>query len=474
MSKFWIDIRPTSKQLSQGQKNRYIENRQDFPYKNNGTEIGHTIKNEREFNLIQIFLYLNRKYEYEHQYFCLSNGDIVIPTIYDIKRKIFYACLGDSSEKFYIHRLYNLQRENKNIKVHYIDNKKYIKILSVFYGKVKLKLLDSFSFNEMTIIKHIKPQGKCLICGNNVDLFKYDTNAKYCSKECWNEAKKKYVVTKCLNCGKEFIIEKIEKSKNYRLWCSDKCHQEYEQKITNHEVINTYHNMPYKHFICENCGKEFNTFARQSKYCSVKCLNESKNNRNKIKSICQQCGKYFIAKSKNIKFCSTSCASKFNATLTGFGKKIRPKTIWNKGLTKETDERLAKSAKKQAISQSRIIRNGDKKPTTKYIHGFYKDVGHYIRSGWELNFARILRLLNRKYDYEPKSFILSDGRTYTPDFYIHKNGYFYEIKGMWRKDAKDKFFKFKNEYPNIKIKLIDRKKYFRIIRLFKSKINYVQ
>lgn len=45
---------------------------------------------------------------------------------------------------------------------------------------------------------------------------------------------------------------------------------------------------------------------------------------------------------------------------------------------------------------------------------------------------------------------------------------------MWRKDAKDKFFKFKNEYPNIKIKLIDRKKYFRIIRLFKSKINYVQ
>lgn len=56
MSKFGIDIRPTSKQLSQGQKNRYIENRQDFPYKNNGTEIGHTIKNEREFNT-NIFIF---------------------------------------------------------------------------------------------------------------------------------------------------------------------------------------------------------------------------------------------------------------------------------------------------------------------------------------------------------------------------------------------------------------------------------
>lgn len=474
MKKFGIDIRPTSQQLSEGQRTRYIENRQDFPYKNNGTEIGHTVKNENEFNLIKIFVYLKRNYEYEHQYFQLNNGDIVIPTIYDIKRKIFYVCVGDSSEKLYIRRMHELQQENVKIKVHYINHKKYIKILSFFYCKVKLKLNNPFSFNEITIIKHIKPKGKCLICGKDVDLFKYNKHTKYCSIECWNKSKKKYVTTICLNCGKEFIVEKIEKDKNYKLWCSDECHKIYEEKLKNNEVENTYHNMSYKHFVCENCGKEFGTFARKAKYCSIQCLNESKNNRNKIDYICEQCGKHFIAKSKNIRFCSISCASKFNAKIIGFGIKIKPKTIWNKGLTKETDERIAKSARKEAISQARIIREGIKNPTTRYIHGFYKDVGHYVRSGWELNFARILKLLNRKYDYEPKSFILSDGRTYTPDFYMHKNGYFYEIKGMWRKDAKDKFITFKREYPNIKIKLINRKKYFKIIHKFKHRINYVK
>lgn len=52
------------------------------------------------------------------------------------------------------------------------------------------------------------------------------------------------------------------------------------------------------------------------------------------------------------------------------------------------------------------------------IGGFRKDLSHYTRSTLEANFARILRLLDVPYEYEPKCFKLGDGRHYTPDFHL--------------------------------------------------------
>jgi len=56
--------------------------------------------------------------------------------------------------------------------------------------------------------------------------------------------------------------------------------------------------------------------------------------------------------------------------------------------------------------------------------------GIYMRSTWERNFARILdQLFHVLYQYEPKVFVLSDGRTYRPDFYLPSLGIWVEVKG---------------------------------------------
>lgn len=58
--------------------------------------------------------------------------------------------------------------------------------------------------------------------------------------------------------------------------------------------------------------------------------------------------------------------------------------------------------------------------------------GHRFRSSWELRFARWLDSLGVQWMYEPRTFILPDGRGYTPDFLVFVPGrppVWVEIKG---------------------------------------------
>ena len=146
---------------------------------------------------------------------------------------------------------------------------------------------------------------------------------------------------------------------------------------------------------------------------------------------------------------------------------------WNKGLTK-SDPRVKKLCEKGAETQRRNKKSkGKNNPmwgkVTKHSGGFREDLGHYTRSSWEANFARILKYNKLLYDYEPKHFTLKDGTTYTPDFYISKKNIFYEIKGY---EFTDKHIRFKEEYPNIKIHIIREKEYTRLISYFGSKISF--
>ena len=66
-----------------------------------------------------------------------------------------------------------------------------------------------------------------------------------------------------------------------------------------------------------------------------------------------------------------------------------------------------------------LIKNGVPKGAGRGIGGFRKDLPHYTRSMLEANFARLLRLLDVPYEYEPKCFKLPDGQGhYTPDFHL--------------------------------------------------------
>jgi predicted nuclease of restriction endonuclease-like RecB superfamily len=81
---------------------------------------------------------------------------------------------------------------------------------------------------------------------------------------------------------------------------------------------------------------------------------------------------------------------------------------------------------------------------------YYK--GIYMRSSYEIIYAKWLDMLNYHWIYEATTFNLGN-TTYTPDFYLPSAQTYIEIKGFWRDDAKKKFKLFQKLYPEINIQI---------------------
>lgn len=110
------------------------------------------------------------------------------------------------------------------------------------------------------------------------------------------------------------------------------------------------------------------------------------------------------------------------------------------------------------------------KPAQHGKHSFKRDLGHHCRSNWEANYIRYLLWTNRKYKYEPETFviILPNGEkgTYTPDFLVDGKEW-QELKGWETRSKIKKWELFQQQYPNEKFTLIDRNKYKKIEKLYK-------
>jgi len=87
---------------------------------------------------------------------------------------------------------------------------------------------------------------------------------------------------------------------------------------------------------------------------------------------------------------------------------------------------------------------------------YYRKI--YMRSSWEIAYAKWLDKNGIEWQYESDTFDLGN-TTYTPDFYLPKDNKYIEIKGYWREDAKEKFKLFKKIYSNIKINVLDQKQF---------------
>ena len=84
---------------------------------------------------------------------------------------------------------------------------------------------------------------------------------------------------------------------------------------------------------------------------------------------------------------------------------------------------------------------------------YYKTIN--FRSSWEANFAKWCDGSGIKWEYEPKAFNLGN-TTYRPDFYLPEFDCWIEIKGYWRKDAREKVNKFISLNPSINFKLFEK------------------
>lgn len=84
----------------------------------------------------------------------------------------------------------------------------------------------------------------------------------------------------------------------------------------------------------------------------------------------------------------------------------------------------------------------------------------WLRSSWEYGYAQWLDSNGSKWGIEVRSYLLSDGRYYRPDFFIYideKLDHIVEIKSRWANgslDRIDKFEKFKLEYQDIEARLV--------------------
>lgn len=161
----------------------------------------------------------------------------------------------------------------------------------------------------------------------------------------------------------------------------------------------------------------------------------------------------------------------------------------SKEMWKNPDFVLNTQEHRQKISdrQSKFMRERMKNNTNIYSNakrGVRDDLGYFVRSSWEANYARYLKWLVSKnqikgFEYEPDTFwfeeIKRGVRSYLPDFKVTNNDgsiEYHEVKGYMDAKSKTKLSRMKKYYPQVKLILIDQKAYEGIKKISKMIPNW--
>lgn len=138
--------------------------------------------------------------------------------------------------------------------------------------------------------------------------------------------------------------------------------------------------------------------------------------------------------------------------------------------------RSRKGGKMSLEARAKMSLSASKRPSnrnyTKGIGGIREDIGHYVRSSWEANVARILKFESIDYVYEPDVFKLTDEERvyhYIPDFKV-KDRYI-EVKGWWNEKALLIKKLMHEQYPNIQIEYISEPEYLLFTAYYPEFIN---
>ncbi len=103
--------------------------------------------------------------------------------------------------------------------------------------------------------------------------------------------------------------------------------------------------------------------------------------------------------------------------------------------------------------------------------GIREDIGIFVRSSWEANYARYLthRVAAGEieaWEYEPKVFHFPDinrgPRLYTPDFRVRELGgaeHYVELKGWMDERSKAKLSRMRRYHPGVEVRVIDAEAY---------------
>jgi hypothetical protein len=218
-----------------------------------------------------------------------------------------------------------------------------------------------------------------------------------------------------------------------------------------------------------------------------------------IYNTCQTCHTQIDGQKEGVaRFCY-SCSARFYGNPSKSESRVHMKesrrrffdhggTTWNRGLTTENSDVLRETGKKiskalwgrsreellgkeraEALRKAYSLRfsgSGNPmfgRPSPHRKGGLREDLGHYVRSNWEADFARILNLHHIAYEYEPRTFTLvtraGEILHYTPDFYVPSTNTFYEIKGWLHDLDQQKMDLFQEQYPQYQFVLINKTRF---------------
>ena len=140
------------------------------------------------------------------------------------------------------------------------------------------------------------------------------------------------------------------------------------------------------------------------------------------------------------KSCSPEVAAKISAA--------------NKGKKKSEEHRRKLSESKKGIRHPNY---GKKRVHGKRIWHQQPD-GNWVamRSSWETAYASWLDKQGVAWEYESKTYILSDGSAYTPDFWLIEIKKHVEVKGWMRAKWQKKYERFCVDHPEADIIFADR------------------
>jgi hypothetical protein len=303
----------------------------------------------------------------------------------------------------------------------------------------------------------------------------------------------KLTVRNCKNCQKPFTPTKVDE-KHKGIFCSRSCASANRKK----GVI----------AICPTCKNPFDTTKDKKRFCSVACFRESFNGdgnpswkKGKQNCECVVCKKTFVKfASVNKSTCSNECHAILRSSLSAGNNNGN----WKGGVKLKCvvcNKEFWKTPKRNTIFCSNAcfhkVRFGggfsNYKPSSstgkKFGYGYAKqgtrsDIGIFVRSSWEANYARYLNFLISineivSWQYEKETFefagIKKGTRFYTPDFKVELSNdsiEYHEVKGYMYpkgKTALDRMAKF---FPLIKIVLIQKNEYQSIARNLKNIIPF--
>jgi hypothetical protein len=212
---------------------------------------------------------------------------------------------------------------------------------------------------------------------------------------------------------------------------------------------------------CNNCGivKEVEFKHRNRRFCSRGCSTSWKNKNHPELTHNREANRKRWDKLRNNQiFITNNLKSITNAR----------KFVVNKPRAWTKTKKPPQEEMNRIYGKKGVLNNMYGRPPSKMAgrgkQGLRSDLGHWVRSSWEANFARILKYENIYYSYEPQVFKLGE-TTYTPDFLIMSDMYI-EIVGYMDERHKLKISKFREKFPDKNLIVIEKKEYKQLLEKY--------